>query len=215
MSGSPSVDRDLIAGWVKARSVARSLPVPVADHGGWRVDTRSDIEWCRYIFAALDPAITALARSIAQPRVFVKVCAEAPELRRILPERWQVLETNWVMTGSDLPVVFEVPAGCTAKVETRSGAIHVSVIAPDTTLAASGYAAETAGVFAYDRIVTRPDHRRRGLGRAVMGLLQSQRTSDTSRDVLVATDQGRALYTSLGWCMRGSYTTAVIPDPTP
>ncbi|WP_430984552.1 hypothetical protein, partial [Escherichia coli] len=61
MNGSASadaVDRELIAGWLHARSVARALPTPVADHGGWRVDTRSEQEWCRYVFADPAPAIT-------------------------------------------------------------------------------------------------------------------------------------------------------------
>ena len=88
----------------------------------------------------------------------------------------------------------------------------MAITAPDGTLAASGYAAETDEVFAYDRIVTSADHRRRGLGTAVMSLLGHSGTDRRMPSVLVATDQGRALYESLGWRVLSPYATAFIPD---
>ena len=36
---TPHPDPTLVRGWLAARSLARGLPAPVADHGGWRVDT--------------------------------------------------------------------------------------------------------------------------------------------------------------------------------
>ena len=41
---------------------------------------------------------------------------------------------------------------------------HVQIMASDGTLAAEGYAAETAQAFVYDRIMTAEAHRLRGLG---------------------------------------------------
>ncbi|PTS78400.1 GNAT family N-acetyltransferase, partial [Sphingomonas sp. HMWF008] len=67
MLGSASAEgaaADLVAGWVYGRSVARWVALPVADYGGWRVDTGSPAEVCRYIFADPTPDVAALARAI-------------------------------------------------------------------------------------------------------------------------------------------------------
>ena len=64
---------------------SRALPTPVADHGGWRGDTRSEQEWCRYVFADPAPAIAELAQSITQPRVYVKLCQDDADLKGPVP----------------------------------------------------------------------------------------------------------------------------------
>lgn len=50
--------------WLAGRSIARGLPLPVAVHGGMRVDTASPEEACRYVFAGPEPGLAALASSI-------------------------------------------------------------------------------------------------------------------------------------------------------
>ena len=80
----------------------------------------------------------------------------------------------------------------------------------DDTLQPIGF--EAAGVFVYDRIETAPAHRRRGLGRAVMAALADARRSRAASQVLVATDDGRALYARLGWSVYSTFATAVIPE---
>jgi GNAT superfamily N-acetyltransferase len=62
----------------------------------------------------------------------------------------------------------------------------------------------------YDRIVTAPEHRRRGLGRALMHALGAARRSASSTQVLVATAEGMALYGTLGWELRSLFTTAAV-----
>ena len=214
MSASPNasgVDPALIAGWVAARSCARGVAAPIGDHGGWRVDTRSDLEWCRYIFARADREISTLARTIERPQVFIKVCATDADMLALLPNGWVLQARCWVMTATVDPIRRQLAAGYRLRVDETDGVIAATILAPDGTFAASGYAAETAGVFAYDRIVTSPDHQRRGLGHAVMGALHGQRRDAASREILVATDQGRALYTSLGWTVQSAYASALSP----
>ncbi|TPG54004.1 GNAT family N-acetyltransferase [Sphingomonas glacialis] len=205
------VDPDLLAGWVAARSLARGVAAPVADHGGWRVDTRSDVEHCRYIFARTDPAIASLARSIDLPRILIKVCTQDAALRALLSGGWALQDRAWVMTSLVEPPERRLASGYTLTVEHTNGVIAATITAADGSLAASGYAVETDGVFAYDRIRTSADHLRRGLGHAVMTALHAERRSAASREILVATDQGRALYTSLGWTVQSAYASALSP----
>lgn len=214
MSASPSaegIDPALLAGWVAARSIARGVPTPVADHGGWRIDTRSDMEYGRYIFANARPEIALLARTIARPKLFIKVCAPDAALMRLLPEGWAIQAPAWVMTSVVEPPERPLPAGYVETAEFTNGVLSSTILAPDGSLAASGHAVETAGVFGYDRIRTSPDHQRRGLGHAVMAALRRERRSTASREILVATEQGRALYTTLGWTVQSAYASALSP----
>ena len=86
------------------------------------------------------------------------------------------------------------------------------IIAPDGDLAASGSAAETADVFIYDRIETAQDHRRKGLGVAVMTALGTARKSTATPQLLVATGDGRSLYANLGWTVLAPFAAATIPE---
>lgn len=208
-------DPDLIASWLRGRSIARHLPAPVDDLGGWRVDTRSDAEWARHVFATALPGITELGERIVRPRLFLKLCDTNAALRLLLPAKWQILNPSWVMTGPDVARDVPLPGGYHSTIEMADGVAHVEIKTPDGAFAACGFAAETTGAFVYDRIVTTPDHQRKGLGVAVMALLATLRQSASSRPVLVATEQGRALYQSLGWQVHAPYATAVIPDSLP
>ncbi|GAA4765570.1 hypothetical protein GCM10023219_08150 [Stakelama sediminis] len=206
-----AVDPDLFHGWTVARSVSRALPVPVADHGGWRVDTNSPVEFRRYFFAAPSPEITALADSIVQPRIFLKLCATTQALGELTGPRWTLIPTGYWMTRDEAPIGPGIPPDGFILSQHRDGdVVSVTVHHEDGTLAASGYAAETAGVYAYDRIVTNPDFRRLGLARAVMAELAAARRSPDSRHVLVASQEGQPLYASMGWATVSPYATAVI-----
>ena len=110
-----------------------------------------------------------------------------------------------------------VPDGYSLRIDEHgvsNGRGHVAVLASDGAVAASGHIALDRELAIYDRIVTDPAHQRRGLGRAVMHALQAlARAHGRHAGVLVATDQGRQLYESLGWTMHAPWATAVIPGP--
>ncbi|USX29352.1 GNAT family N-acetyltransferase [Oxalobacteraceae bacterium OTU3CINTB1] len=205
---SSAVAPELLAGWLAARSVARGLPLPVADSGGLRVDTGSDIEVRRYVFAGPVQEIRELARSITQPRTFIKMIGPAEQLLELVPAAWQLQPGAHVMvhdgaqdarpalpTGYRLELVME---GCTTLAR---------IFSVGGDLAASGYAAEYGGTFIFDRIIVEEAHQRRGLGRAMMAALGSAQRSGATRRVLVATDAGRALYSTLGWTVIAPYST--------
>lgn len=207
MTGS-GIDPLLVRAWLAGRSLCRGLPAPVADSGGWRVDTDGDTELRRYVFAAIGPGLIDLLPTITAPRILVKLCADAATLRALLPPGWSILDANRMMVTDAAPVACPVPPGYTLDRTTDGTVTHVTITAPDGGEAASGHAAECDGAFVYDRIVTGEAHRRRGLGRALMGALGAARRDGRARQVLTATDMGAALYTAVGWRTYCAYTTA-------
>lgn len=208
------VDEALVVAWLAARSLARGLPAPVADHGGWRVDSNQPRERRRYVFTAPCDGLRALGEAIDEPRVALKLCRPNDELFALLPPRWQLtsdIDTR-VMVRDEAPdSAPSLSPEYRAEIE-RDGDVIFARITMGDALAASGYAAEQGGVFVYDRIVTEEAHRRRGLGRALMALLGRARRSPGSREILTATAAGRALYLTMGWRDYSPYSTAMIPD---
>lgn len=81
---------DLLAGWLRARSIARGLPQPVPDRGGLRVDTGLPDERRRYVFAGPAPGIAELAREIDAPHIPIKMCGPAERLLALVAPRWRL-----------------------------------------------------------------------------------------------------------------------------
>ncbi|RDZ28052.1 GNAT family N-acetyltransferase [Lysobacter silvisoli] len=211
---SASIDPQLVLAWQTAHSVARAAPPPVHDRGGYRVDTHSDKETKRWVFPEFCEGLSALAHEIAAPRHLLKLCDTEETLRSTLPARWEVQPINYFMIArAAAPNAKPLADGYRLQLQHDGPVARVSVLAPNGDLAASGTAAEAAGVFVYDRIETAADHRRKGLGIAVMTALASARTSPAVPQLLVATADGRHLYATLGWTVLAPLATALIPDP--
>jgi GNAT superfamily N-acetyltransferase len=206
------VDPLLLNAWLSARSIARGLAAPIADYGGYRVDTNTDAEVRRWVFPQMTAGLVELAHSINEPRHFLKLCGEANELLSVLPDNWELHAPSYLMRASEKQFERPVAAGYTIETN-RNGAVVEARVRSDTgELAASGYAAETQDVFIYDRIVTTPQHRRKGLGSAVMAALHRAKQHQDIPELLVATEDGRALYATLGWQTISPYATASIID---
>lgn len=200
-----------IAAWLAARSIARGLPLPVADCGGYRVDTNAPDEIRRWVFPAVSKDLAALAGSIRRPAYLVKACAAPEQLRAALPPGWQVHAPGFFMAGPEqAPARPACPPGYTLEVRREGAVTEVRIWSGTGELAASGYAAETEHVFIYDRIVTAPGHRRRGLGRVLMAALRESKVSLSAPERLVATEEGRALYEALGWRTISAFSTGSL-----
>ena len=201
---------ELLGAWLSARSIARGLPLPVLDHGGWRVDTGLPDELRRHVFAAPDQAISMLASTIGSPHILIKLCGTGEQLLRLLPPRWQLLQDRFFMTHEGSLAAQNLPAGYRLDVATTNALSVAHIRADDGSIAASGHAVEVGGVFVFDRIVTEPAHQRRGLGRAIMAALGARQGASSARRVLVATEEGLNLYKSLGWGVLSPYSTAAM-----
>ena len=204
------MDTELLGAWLSARSIARGLPLPVLEHGGWRVDTCLPDELRRHVFARPDQAISTLASTISSPHILLKLCGTGEQLLRLLPPRWQLLQNRFFMTHEGALAVPGLPAGYRLDVVTADAITEAHIRAEDGSIAASGHAVEVGGVFVFDRIATAPAHQRRGLGRAIMAALAARQASGSARRVLVATEDGLELYKSLDWCVLSPYSTAAM-----
>lgn len=207
------VDPTLVFAWQAAHSIARGAPPPVHDRGGWRVDTHSEKEVKRWVFPQLCDGLRAIAHEITASRHYLKLCGSNEELRSALPARWEVLPANYVMVAAvAAPDPTPLPKGYRMALHQAGAVTRACIIAPNGELAASGCAAETADVFIYDRIETAQDHRRKGLGVAVMIALGTARQSPATPQLLVATEDGRHLYANLGWTVLAPFAAASIPE---
>lgn len=197
---SETQDRALVLGWLTARSIARGLPLPLADNGGWRVDTYLPEEMRRHVFVGRTTGLVRLGHTIREPKIFLKLFGPEEKMRRLLPPRWRIQPPSFFMTLADR---FEGPSelarGYEMAVSKTGDVIRAEVRSQDGAIVASGFAAETSDTFVYDRIETDISHRRRGLARSVMRALGAARRSKDARQVLVATADGKALYSTMGW----------------
>lgn len=176
------------------------------------MDTGAEDEVCRWVFTQPGTAITELCSIIDQPGYLIKACLRSADLAALLGGPWRVESENCVMIAEGLVRLQpELPPGYRSVVRRDGGVTHVRILDHAGLPAASGYAAETAGAFVYDRIVTAPAHRRRGLGGALMAVLGASRRSASSVDILTATVAGRALYERLGWRVYAPWATAAVP----
>ncbi|RMB28707.1 hypothetical protein C8J47_2937 [Sphingomonas sp. PP-F2F-G114-C0414] len=58
---------------------------PIPNHGGFRIDTKSNAEIARWVFPKSSYSLERLARSISDPRYFLKLCGAAGDLQAALP----------------------------------------------------------------------------------------------------------------------------------
>ena len=213
MMSNPGVDPVFLEAWLSARSVARGLPLPVPDYGGFRVDTMSDEEIARWVFPTTGAGLHTLAHTITEPRHLLKLCGGSDELRAALPPTWGLHAQRYFMRAIGKPSARRLPDGYVIEVKHAGAVLEVRIMSETGDLAASGFAAETGGVFVYDQIVTQPEHRRRGLGHVLMRTLHDARQHPGNPELLVATEDGRALYETIGWKTISPYSTASILSP--
>ena len=213
MISKQGVDPLILKAWLSARSIARGLPMPVAEFGGFRVDTKSDAEVARWVFAKVDLGLKELALQISEPRYLLKLCGSQDELRSVLPTGWRLHPPSYFMQATREPATRHLPDGYRIEAKRVGMVSEARIFSEIGALAASGYAAETQDVFIYDRIMTEPEHRRKGLGHVLMLTLRAARQRPSGRELLVATEDGRALYSTLGWKTISPYSTASIVKP--
>lgn len=210
------VDQNWLFAWLSGRAYARGLPQPFADRGGWRAEIGLETERRRWVFAELGIDLLALANEIDDPALRLRAIATPAAMRAFLPAGWIVADASYAMgepgRRSPDPVL---SSHYRLEVQSEPRSVHAFVLHDSGELAASGHGGIADSVFVYDRIVTQPGHRRRGLGRVIMHALGLHRGDPQLPGVLVATEAGRTLYEALGWQVLAPYASATWRGESP
>lgn len=196
---------DLVVRWQRGWSVARGLAAAVPVPGGLRVRCQQPGRDVEYV--ALDPsALPVLAEAVLgeDEITWLTVPTTTPEATAavlrdsglVLLKRAEQLmavklreQSQSALAGPYRLQVHVSGQVVTAVVSHRSGAEGAH-----GTMGLNGRDAVA------DRILTAPGHRRRGLARVVMGALAEAAVAAGAGDgILIASEEGRPLYTALGW----------------
>lgn len=203
-----SADPDLLALWTRGWARTRGVTPPIKDGDAWRIEVGAPDQLRRFVFAEASPTVTRRAEEIRDPYVLLKVCADAETVRPLLPPGWALRPAGFMMTlNGDMPTR-PVPGEVVTGTDVVDGVIFCR-LSLNGVEAARGRVVVVENVAVFDRISVDPTFQRRGLGAAVMRRLQAETGLD--RGVLVATEDGRALYAALGWSLHSAYTTAASP----
>lgn len=201
--------------------LARGLPGAIEVDGSLRVDigrVDRDVEYVvvdadqhpRRIDRAASAALSARAPWVTVPtRDPGRTADRLSEhgLRSLVGPQWlMAIELDDQRRGL-------IPDGYDAHVSTSAGVVRLELRDSADTLAASSQLGVTTNHAVPDKILTREEHRRRGLGAAMMtALCDAASDLGASRGLLIASDPGRALYTALGWSTLSPILTARLWD---
>lgn len=209
------VSSDIIEKWLTAWSLSRNLPMPVKFKSGFKVDVGLDNQKTRYVFPELNEDFIQLSKSIDERLVFLKVCASPEEIKKVVSEKWTIQPQGYMMScfhkmnfrddnlSSDYRLEFD----------NYNSTYVVKIITQDNETASIGRVVIVDDLSVYDRILTDNQHQRKGLASFLMKELEKIAISHgVFKNLLVATEEGKLLYQSLGWEMYSLYTSIVIHD---
>ncbi|KOG41393.1 GNAT family N-acetyltransferase [Streptomyces decoyicus] len=195
---------ELVRTWASGWALSRNTPRPVEQPWGLYIEVDSPGQVGRHVLSDADESsVRDAAASVTVPHTWLKVPMAPDEAEQWLPPGWVAdKEESGHLMAADLraetaPVA---PEGYTATGESRDGVVYVRVYDASGECAAKGQMAVLGRAVVVDRVTTEEAHRRRGLGNFVMRILMGHAV-DGGADlgVLGATDDGRALYETLGW----------------
>ncbi|ATU92143.1 GNAT family N-acetyltransferase [Phyllobacterium zundukense] len=207
-------DPEIVGIWVEGWALTRQVAAPVFENGGYRIEVGLPDQKRRHVFPAYSDHVRQHADSIAEPSIFLKVCAPPEIVRANLPPPWRIESPGFMMllSGPMQGGPASLPDGYVFDHQQHAGVTIVNILDGGGEIAATGRIAFPGELAVYDRIRTHDNHRRKGLGRALMKQLETlSHEKGIRRAALVATPDGRALYETLGWQLHSLYTTAVIP----
>ncbi|WP_433393455.1 GNAT family N-acetyltransferase [Micromonospora sp. KLBMP9576] len=210
VTGGPHAVPELMTAWVRGWAVSRGTPAPVAVPGGFRVDVGLPGHRVRHVLHTYDAdALGRLGRTLTAPGTWIKVSGDPAGLRAALPDAWTMDVAGHLMSAPLTCGTVEPPASYAIRVVAEGEVVVARVLDATGRQAARGQLARAGEFGIVDQVETDPAHRRRGLGRVVMRALCDDAARRGMRTgILVATDDGRALYATIGWTVRSAVSGA-------
>lgn len=204
----------LVTAWCHGRAVSRATPPPVAVPGGFRAFVDAPTRRVRHILHTYTPRVLErLAAEQTAPGSQIKIAGLTAVLRDAVPPDWTMDDAGHLMTAPLEPRHTDVPEGYRIAVTTE-GDLTVAVARDENGGTAGSARLGRSGEFGvFDQVQTFPAHRRRGLGTALMRALSNRALDLGMRTgLLVGTDDGRALYETLGWAYRSDFPGAFLKE---
>lgn len=210
-----TVSGEMVEKWIRGWSLSRQLPLPTQFQSGFKVEVGLEKQKARYVFPNLNQDFVNLGKLIAEPWIFLKVCAAPHEVKNLLPKRWKLQPQGYMMKcfhpmtqkASQLDDHYKI------ELETYNTTHFIKLKDSSGSLAAAGRVVLVDDLAIYDRISTDSNHRRKGLATFVMKTLEKIALSHgVNRNFLVATEEGRQLYEYLGWELYCCYSSFLISD---
>ncbi|MCX5204255.1 GNAT family N-acetyltransferase [Streptomyces sp. NBC_00237] len=207
---------DAVRAWAEGWALSRGTADPVPQPWGVTIDIGLPKAVTRHVlfdgYASDEATVRKLVRADAAPGTWVKFVEPPETVAPWMAEGWEYDAAGHLMSLALTPEATapEVPTGYTRRSWTRAGLTRVVVLAADGSLGVRGQVAVTGRTAVVDQVETNPVHQRRGLGTLMMRTLQAYAAEQGAQDcVLGATDDGLALYATLGW-QRHSALTGVF-----
>ncbi|WP_306321888.1 MULTISPECIES: GNAT family N-acetyltransferase [unclassified Streptomyces] len=212
---------ELVRNWVDGWVLSRGAAPPLVEPWGYTIHVGLPHHVSRHVIGATNDAVTEEAvRKAAEAThgrdVHLKVFADPARVLPWLGPEWEAYGADDFLMSTDLTPAAAppVPGGYIRHLWTRAGVTRVLLTDTDGAFAARGQVAPTGASAVVDQIETSEGHRRKGLGRVVMGTLQAEaRALGATRAVLACTPEGRFLYESVGWRIDAPLANAKYVGP--
>lgn len=208
------ISKQIVETWLKGWSLSRGVPPPVKYQSGLKVDVGLEDQKARYVFPELNDDVFRLADAINEPWVFLKVCTGPENITNRISGKWTIQPQGYMMTCFHPmnALTTGLHEGYKLEFEHYHATTVVKIVTQAGEPAAIGRVVAVDDLAVYDRIITEEKHRRKGLARFLMKELEKIALSKgVSKNFLVATEEGKLLYQSLGWEVYSLYTSIVIP----
>ena len=199
-----------------AWSLSRELPLPVRCKSGFKVNVGKKKKKMRYLFPEVNDDFLQLSKSITDPWIFLKVCASPSEIKNLISKEWEIQPQGYMMfcfRRMNIQNIDLLHKDYKLEFDTYNSTHVIKIITQQGELASIGRVVLVDDLAVYDRISTADTHRRKGLATFLIKELEKIAISkNVFNNFLVATEEGKLLYESLGWELYSFYTTIVIPD---
>lgn len=202
------MSEELVRAWVAGWARSRGTPPPVAVPWGLRVEVGLPDQVVRHVLPQADEArVRAMAAQVSTPHTWLRAFVPGETLAPWLSADWTPTMSHQLMATDLRSTPTPAVDGYRLTLAADDGVIRARVLAADGSLAARGQAAPVGDHATFDQVETEVAHQRRGLGSLVMRSLANAAVEQGARfGVLGATDEGRALYESLGWKVHAPLT---------
>jgi GNAT superfamily N-acetyltransferase len=210
-----NISFSILEKWLTAWSLSRNLSLPVKYKSGLMVEVGYENQERRYVFPQLNDDFIELSESINQPWIFLKVCASVDELKDRIPGKWIIQPQGYMMTCFHPMYILNrsLNDNYTLEFEQYNTTYLVLIVTKEGQLASTGRVVLVNDLAIYDRISTEPQHKRMGLATFLMKELEKiALANNIHHNFLVATEEGKSLYQSMGWEVYCLYTSVVITD---